>query len=60
MSKKLATRKSTKKATPSPVEAVAIVTATAESELSYDEMLNELEAIVIDADARLAEEEASL
>ncbi|WMY76799.1 hypothetical protein RHD99_20850 [Buttiauxella selenatireducens] len=56
----MATRKSTKKATPSPVAAAAIVTATAESELSYDEMLNELEAIVIDADARLAEEEATL
>nr|WP_255459309.1 hypothetical protein [Buttiauxella sp. A111] len=56
----MATRKSTKKATPSPVAAVAIVTATAKSELSYDEMLNELEAIVIDADARLAEEEATL
>lgn len=61
MSKKLATRKSTKKAAPSPVAAVAIVTATAEPELSYDEMLNELEAIVIEADVRLtemAEEEA--
>ncbi|MCE0828235.1 hypothetical protein LVQ78_19625 [Buttiauxella sp. A2-C2_NF] len=41
--------------------AVAIITATAEPELSYDEMLNELEAIVIEADVRLtemAEEEA--
>ncbi|MGB7803569.1 hypothetical protein [Buttiauxella sp.] len=40
--------------------AAAIITATAESELSYDQMLNELEAIVIEADVRLAEEEASL
>lgn len=60
MSKKLATRKSTKKAVSSPVAAAAIITATAESELSYDQMLNELEAIVIEADVRLAEEEASL
>jgi len=60
VSKKLATRKSTKKAIQSPVTAAAIITATAESELSFDQMLNELEAIVIEADVRLAEEEASL
>ncbi|MCT4714733.1 hypothetical protein MUA01_07055 [Enterobacteriaceae bacterium H18W14] len=36
------------------------VMATAEPELSYDDMLSELEAIVSEADMRLVEEETSL
>ncbi|WP_418230287.1 hypothetical protein [Buttiauxella izardii] len=55
MSKKPSNKKAAKKAVP----AVAVATTTAEVELSYDEMLNELEAIVVEADVRLAEEEAS-
>lgn len=60
MSKKLATRKSTKKAASSPAPEVAIVATISGCELSFDEMLSELEAIVSEADVRLAEEEASL
>lgn len=56
MSKKSSTKKTAKKA----VSAVVVSTTTADVELSYDEMLNELEAIVVEADVRLAEEEASL
>lgn len=60
MSKKLATRKSAKKAAPSPVSAVTVVMETPDTQLSYDEMLTELEAIVSEAGVRLAQEEASL
>ncbi|BCG10924.1 hypothetical protein BADSM9389_36190 [Buttiauxella agrestis] len=56
VSKKSSTKKTAKKA----VSAVVVATTTADIELSYDEMLNELEAIVVEADVRLAEEEASL
>jgi hypothetical protein len=56
VSKKSSTKKTAKKA----VSAVVVATTTADVELSYDEMLNELEAIVVEADVRLAEEEASL
>ncbi|OAT15097.1 hypothetical protein M979_4045 [Buttiauxella noackiae ATCC 51607] len=56
MSKKPSTKKATKKA----VSAVVVEATTADAGLSYDEMLNELEAIVVEADVRLAEEEASL
>jgi len=56
VSKKPSNKKAAKKAVP----AVAVATTTDEVELSYDEMLNELEAIVVEADVRLAEEEASL
>jgi hypothetical protein len=56
VSKKSSTKKAAKKA----VSAVVVATTTADVELSYDEMLNELEAIVVEADVRLAEEEASL
>lgn len=56
MSKKSSTKKTAKKA----VSAVVVATTTADVELSYDEMLNELEAIVVEANVRLAEEEASL
>jgi hypothetical protein len=56
VSKKPSTKKTAKKA----VSAVVVATTTADVELSYDEMLNELEAIVVEADVRLAEEEASL
>ncbi|MEW7313412.1 hypothetical protein AB1E22_12035 [Buttiauxella gaviniae] len=55
MSKKSIAKHREKKA------AQATVTATHEqAELSYDEMLTELEAIVIEADVRLAEEEGTL
>ncbi|WP_435947044.1 hypothetical protein [Dryocola sp. BD586] len=58
MSKKSTTRKNGKKVVRSAAPAAA--TASAEAELSYDEMLSELEAIVSEADVRLAEEEAVL
>jgi hypothetical protein len=58
VSKKSAAKRNEKKAV-SPA-AVAIVLETAACELSYDEMLTELEAIVSEAGVRLAEEEASL
>lgn len=58
MSKKSTARKNSLKAVQSPLPAVAVKTAA--TELSYDEMLSELEAIVIEADVRLAEEEVSL
>ena len=68
MSKKQAARKSKKKAALSHAPEVAVVhapevavvKAASGCELSFDEMLNELEAIVTEADMRLAEEEASL
>ena len=60
MSKKQAARKSKKKAALSHAPEVAVVKAASDCELSFDEMLNELEAIVTEADVRLAEEEASL
>lgn len=59
MGKKSSVKKSVKKVMPSTVAPVA-VTATTESQLSYDEMLSELEAIVSDADIRLTEEETRL
>ncbi|NIY49656.1 hypothetical protein [Cedecea colo] len=59
MSKKATTRKHSKKVVQSTSSAAA-VTSAVESELSYDDMLSELEAIVSEADVRLAEEEASL
>lgn len=58
MSKKSTARKNSPKAVQSPLPAVAVNTAA--TELSYDQMLSELEAIVIEADVRLAEEEVSL
>ena len=59
MNKKSATRKNSKKVVQSPLSAAALSTR-AEPELSYDDMLSELEAIVSEADVRLAEEEISL
>ncbi len=59
MSKKSTTRKNNKKVAQSPLSAAAVSTR-AEPELSYDDMLSELEAIVSEADVRLAEEEVSL
>ncbi len=38
----------------------AAIATPAEPELSYDDMLSELEAIVSEADVRLAEEDVSL
>lgn len=58
MSKKSAAKRNEKKAV-APA-AVAVVLETAACELSFDEMLTELEAIVSEAGVRLAEEEASL
>ena len=59
MSKKSTTRKNSKKVVQLTSSAAAVSTP-AESELSYDDMLSELEAIVSEADVRLAEEEVSL
>ena len=49
-----------KKAALSHAPEIAVTTATSGCEFSFDEMLNELEAIVTEADVRLTEEEASL
>ncbi|WP_435928894.1 hypothetical protein [Dryocola sp. BD613] len=59
MSKKATTRNNSRQAAQLTSSAAA-VSAPAESELSYDDMLSELEAIVSDADVRLADEEVSL
>lgn len=57
MRNKDTTRKNDKKAVRSTAPAV-VATPTPESELSYEDMLSELEAIVNEADTRLAEEAA--
>lgn len=59
MSKKTSVSRNRKKAAPLTTAAVA-GTTTAAAELSFDEMLSELEAIVSEADTRLAEEVISL
>lgn len=59
MSKKATARKDSKRAAQLASSAAAVSTP-AESELSYDDMLSELEAIVSEADVRLAEEEGAL
>lgn len=59
MNKKSNNRKNSKKVVQSASPVVA-ETKSAEAELSYDEMLSELEAIVSEADVRLAEEETVL
>lgn len=59
MSKKPSASKSRKKAVQSSI-AAAVITPAAAPEMSYDEMLSELEAIVSEANLRQAEEEVSL
>lgn len=63
MSKKLSAKRNGKKAQQPAIAATTAavaITAAAESELSFDEMLSELEAIVSEAGSRLTEEETSL
>lgn len=59
MNKKSNNRKNSKKVVQSAAPVVA-ETKSAETELSYDEMLSELEAIISEADVRLAEDETVL
>lgn len=59
MSKKSTAKRHEKKTVPAAV-ATTVVATSLETELSYDEMLTELEAIVSEAGVRLAEEEATL
>lgn len=60
MSKKSTAKRHEKKAAPVAVAATTVVATAFETEMSYDDMLTELEAIVSEAGVRLAEEEGTL
>jgi hypothetical protein len=59
VSKKSTAKRNEKKALQ-PAVAATVVATNPQAEMSYDDMLTELEAIVSEADIRLAEEEGSL
>lgn len=59
MSKK-STAKRNEKIALQPAVAATVVATNPQAEMSYNDMLTELEAIVSEADIRLAEEEGSL
>ncbi|MCE0801213.1 hypothetical protein LVQ79_15470 [Buttiauxella sp. A2-C1_F] len=59
MSKKSTAKRNEKKVLQ-PAVAATVVATNPQAEMSYDDMLTELEAIVSEADLRLAEEEGTL